>query len=317
MKNFVLVVIVLIFSFLYKELYSQVLPKKVLLKPKKYEKPKENITTIETELSTIRWTVFSDRSNNISYTEQDSGIKKSSLNFMEAFYVLEERNNYLWLIQPEFVDGNGKLIKNAKDYGWIHKEKMLLWTNCLLTDNCSLDKKAMILNTIDAFKEKIEDVEFAKFYFDPLLQNATGHKSSVYKIYFVYKTSKNSVLLGRKSKFNSTIPENEIIGWIKKSRITPWDHRLAIEPNWNSKAVSERKSKNVRLRFFRDNKAAAEYFTTGDTLNTTSLLWKEIPYNSERKIGYFPRFPILSDDNKNIIKVGIIDKMSLAAMAGK
>ena len=310
MKKIILAIIVLIFGPLFSELNSQDLPKKVLFKPKIYEKPVENNLIGENELSTLVWTVFSDRSSNITYTEPGSGIEKFALNFMDAFYVLQEKDGFLRLIQPELVTGDGYVKSDAKDYGWIRKEELLLWTNCLVTDNCNLDRKAMILNTIDAYREKIEDVEFAKFYFDPMLKNATGKKSSVYKIYFVYKTNENSVLLGRKSKFNSTISFNTIVGWVKKSRITPWDHRLAIEPNWKDKAVSERKRKNVRLRFFDDKKAASEYFATGDTLNDTNLLWKEFPYSSDRKIGYYPRFPILSEEDENIMKVGIIDEMT-------
>ena len=316
MNKTALVIIAIIFGFLFKDVRSQVLtindlPKKVLFKPASYKKPKENNFIRGTELSNVIWTVFSDRSGNITHTKPGSSLEKCSLSFMDAFCVLEERDGFLWLIKQGFVDEDGYVLPESEDCGWIEKSKLLLWNNCLVTDDCNLNKKAMILNTIDAFTEKIEDVEFAKFYYDPQLQDASQQKSSVYKIYFVYKTSKNSVLLGRKSKFTSTASSNTIVGWVQKSRITSWDHRLAIEPNWDVGAVGERRLANTKLRFFDKEGVAREYASSGTTTSTSSILWEENPYYEVRKIGEYPRFPVLSDnDDDGFVKVGIIDKMT-------
>ena len=219
----------------------------------------------------------------------------------------EEFNN--WLESIEFVDEDGYIFSDAEDCGWIEKDKMLLWSNCLITEECNLNRKAMILNTIDAFKERIEDVEFARFYYDPQLRIASDLKSSVYKIYFVYKNSPNSILLGRKSSFSFSGSKESIVGWVRKSRITPWDHRLAIEPNWTSQSVSERKSNEIKLRFFDSEEVASQYNSSG-TFPISNRLWEENPYYEERKIGEYPRFPVLYDDGDNLVKVGIIDKMT-------
>jgi hypothetical protein len=309
MKNIALIAVIIMFGFLIKNVNSQSLPTRVLYRLKSYEKPKEGMTFENGEKSSIIWTVYSDRNGNNSYTEPGGSDVKCSLAFMDAFCVLEERGNSLWLIKPELVDEDGYVFSDAEDCGWVEKDKMLLWSNCLITNECSLNRKAMILNTIDAFKERIEDVEFARFYYDPQLRIASDLKSSVYKIYFVYKSSPNSVLLGRKSNFSFSGSKESIVGWVRKSRITPWDHRLAIEPNWTSQSVSERKSNEIKLRFFDSEEVASQYYSSG-TFSINNRLWEENPYYEERKIGEYPRFPVLYDDGDNLVKVGIIDKMT-------
>jgi len=71
------------------------------------------------------WYVFSDRSNNQTFTRPGGGSPNAVLDFMEKFWVVEKEGGWLHLAKDEQSVGLN-LSNNFTDYGWIQLDKLLL-----------------------------------------------------------------------------------------------------------------------------------------------------------------------------------------------
>jgi len=208
---------------------------------------------------------------------------------------------------------NGEFSSKAVNYGYIKKDNLLLWNHCLLTRKGNIDKKAMILNTVETFRakdaRKIEK-ELAPFYINPKLSIKANRESRLYEIFYIYKITDEAVLLGRKSRIPTGADiSNHIVGWMPRNRITFWDHRMALEPNWTEEAAKERKFKKIKTTVLADVSLARKY-GKGENVRKRGILWDADTYN-ERSIGDWKRFPILKmNKEKNYYHIGLIGELS-------
>lgn len=296
------------------------LPPTIMEKPTKYVLPyNERDTAPSTDVLNYQgWIVYSDRENNVTYTEPGGSQEYGPLNFMEQFYVAEEKDDYVRLVRDLNLSGI-ELSENAIDFGWIKKDKLLIWNHCLVTppDKGKINKKAMILNTLDHVKSHAssggepDKVKFRKGPEpdDPL----SGKDSHLYQIFYVYKHEGDMVLLGKEERIddaNENTRRQNIVGWAPLSRLTPWDHRVALEPNWEPQAVSERK-RGKKAKFFISVKAAKEYADGGNP-NENYVFWDSDPLD-ERPIGEWRRFPFLkySKEGIEVLIAGIMGEVHL------
>lgn len=279
------------------------LPKTVKEKPAKYQlvSDQEDIFATTEVLNYQVWTVYSDRENNITYTEPGGTERYGTLHFMEQFYVADEKEDYVRLVRDLDIKGIN-LSPNAIDFGWINKDKLLLWNHCLVTppEKGNINKKAMVLNTLAHIKTNTLNAEADKIKFRKGVNNdspLSGKETFLYQIFYVYKEEGDMVLLGREERIddqNENTRRQNIMGWAPSTRLTYWDHRVALEPNWEPRAIEERK-RGKSCKFFIDVPAAKKY-ANGDAVGYNSILW-DSDFLGERPIGEWRRFPFLRNSS--------------------
>jgi hypothetical protein len=310
MKNRIYLIALL--QFLISFSLSAQLPEKALEIPIKYINPEDEIS-LSSDTRTrpgSYWVVWSDRNDNTTYAGPSLGQQKKRINFMEPFYVAAETDEMVQLIKDEYYFE--KFSSRAEDYGWIEKTKVLLWDHCLVTKQGKINKKGMILNTVESLKkDKIAagDEETVKFYYDQSLTQKTDKSSRVYEVLYVYKITDNAVLLGKPYATDVYKAKNDILGWVDRKKITIWDHRIALEPNWEPSAVDERKSRNLSNLFLIDETRAKRYAETGD-VPQKFVIWEQSPAISKRPIGDWRRFPLLEIEKQTgIVKAGVMGEL--------
>jgi hypothetical protein len=290
----------------------------VLPIPNKYYQPTttkiEDLSPTTDVRNGSYWIVYSDRENNKTYASPGGSVEKKSLNFMEELYVIGESNIYLHVAKdPDFDTRLGSFSNKFEDFGWIDKNNLLLWNNCIVSDNSKITKKAMILNTIVSAKElkEGESKNIVQFYKEPGILTKTGNESRLFNVFFIYKIDKKnkSYLLGKNQKItDKKNVTNDITGWVSTNRVNTWDHRIALEPNWIDDAATERKNKNKKAMAFNDELSASNYQKDLPVSNI-SAIWQADPYD-KRNIGDWRRFPILQSKSNGIYRIGVMGEIN-------
>jgi len=289
---------------------------KVLNRPMKYNQPESDdnlkidyTMTKESKRMSIVWEVYSDRNNNTTYHSPD-GNEYKEVQFLDKLYVLKEKEKYLHVVKDPKLRRD-TLSSEAVDLGWIPKSKLLLWANSLVTQRGRINRKAMILNTVEQLKtEKPGDKpNIVKFRKGPGGGSTpTGQEGQLFQFFYIYKKSQdgNYYLLGKNSFFGSTSVNSVIRGWVPSDRAVRWFNRVAIEPNWNYESVQERKN-NKKVKFFRHLSAAKKY-KRGENVDDKEIIWDNDPLSSERLIGEWRRFPVLRADSsdRSILETGVM-----------
>jgi len=260
------------------------------------------------------WYVFSDRGNNQTFTRPGGGSPNAVLDFMEKLWVVEKEGDWLHLVKDEQPNGLS-LSNNFSDYGWVQLDKLLLWKRCMVTPN-KISRKAMILNTVSAI-ETAEDIEatILKFESGPDgLGDYTGDETLLFQFFYVYKTTEEWILLGENPDLRVEEKEakQDIAGWAPKNRVTPWNHRVAVEPNWEPTAKRER-CRGTRAIFVTDESQALR-FRNNISVRPSTIVWKQDKCNDpNRPPADWRRFPILSfssiEGDENIFKAGVIGQV--------
>jgi len=220
---------------------------------------------------------------------------------MDPMYVVDESENAIRIIEISDADARGNLLEGAASRAsWIRKENMLLWSTCLKTRDVNLpefkggifNKKAMVLNIIS---EEQQVKRAPGFYAHPRCYPGDSINSAlVYQINYVYKETDKAYLLGDIPEIQDLDRDRpRIKGWVMKAQTTAWNHRLAYEVNWDSKAVAERKAAQKKARVYSARSASG------------TSLWDEPTPVASRMIGEVDRFPVL-DVFDGVSKVGVI-----------
>jgi hypothetical protein len=319
MKKNIIIVAAIISIFAFNSLFGQ----NILRYPRKY-----NIPSNENDLSPVtekkdktfaNWIVYSPIDEAKTYTNPSpSSAVKKQLKYMDYYYVIEENGEFAHIYKDENVQGRN-LSEDAIDFGWIHKRELLLWNKCLVTSEYKINKKALIVNTVETIKgQDINDLNYVKFRNAPS-KNAdfTGNKSQMFEYYYVYKTDVDSegnewYLLSTADFIASINDREEILGWTNKNRLIDWDSRIAVEPNWKKEAQIERRNKQ-QLVFWANKESCLKYSSTENSVSDTMKIWDKDDLK-KRANGSLPRFPLLQNpktvqyENKEvkILKAGII-----------
>ena len=300
-----------IFLFSTLSTFAQVAGQKYQSLPAKYLKPSKPLRNISDVVQNKPWIVYSDRANNESYNSAEStSTKHKNIGFLEEFYVMEETPTRVRVVK----DNNPKISENqfsnqAIDFGWIPKDHLLLSQHCLVTYEGQVDKKIMLLNTVESVKEgKKEKHDYVPFYLDPKLKSETKENSTIFEVFFVYKQTEDAYLIGRRNRIDAKKKSIEVIqGWVPKNRAVVWNHRIAVEPNWDQTAVQERIGKNLHPSVFNDKQAAQNYVNTGD-VKKNDIFWAnddKSMLKEGRLLGEWRRFPLFNKRSSNqIFNVG-------------
>jgi hypothetical protein len=211
--------------------------KKVATLPKAFEKPNNKTNVYDNGKTTsLPWIVFSDRDENSTYTVPGGSLVMKKIKFMEPFYVSATRNGYVKLIkyQPGIVQGR-KLVnkKAAQSYGWISKDKVLLWQSAYVNKQSGYPEKAITvvsgkgpLTMPDIYYDKSDSLFV---YTSPEMEHKKT-KLGLHQLLYVYKKSPDgkTLLVGSDGQLVADSAAASIFGWVSAEAVHSWGDRLYI-----------------------------------------------------------------------------------------
>ena len=254
------------------------------------------------------WEVYSDRSDNYTYSSPSSSAPKYKvLQLMSdsIFRIARVENQYALIYREKFNQRFPKISENAESFGWIKLDHLLLWNSCPV-DKHKIYDKGVVVNNLDEHA-KGEDVDISpSFYTNPELSKPTGKEALKLEFYFIYKEIGNALLIAKENQIiGSTSERAVILGWISKKKIVPWNHRICLEPVWGPINL-EKLSGTIKPAIFGDSMQALPYRQTGSMANVLALP----PLGKKRMLPNSFRYPILSTSIKGIDNVVTIGSMS-------
>ena len=202
----------------------------------------EPIIAPRNEYNKESWIVFSDREGNSSYQNPGGKVKFKDLDFLQAFFVIKEKGDYLCLVKydPEIVENDlfRSKIKNRKKaeyYGWIHKSRLLL-TKQSVTDIATGFKNkqvSIITDTTSVIDPKLYFIQDAiRIFKDPNLFVENGN-IPFYEIVYTLKLSQDreKALVARKTIVSPDNAQSDILGWVHVSLIQNVGQVLHVDFN--------------------------------------------------------------------------------------
>lgn len=188
------------------------------------------------------WIVYSDRNNNTTFRGSNGTVPFRKMNFMEAFYVLKERNGYLKIIKydPALPIGNKfsrRVIADRKAavyYGWALKSRFLLANQSSRSSDqrraqivsAVLSQPALLTNPDQYFSH-----DSVRLFADPGQQTPAETRMRLYELAYVYKLSetRQQALVGRASWFPTDSVKQIMLGWTPIEVLQPIGQRVFIE----------------------------------------------------------------------------------------
>lgn len=291
----------------------------ILRQPTEYENPNGDIQAPTHPEKNKEWIVFSDRDDNKTYKNADENSgEKAVVNFLDAFYVIDEKGPYVHLakynVRMKDDANQRKLKKEAVDMGWIKKEFLLLWNHSLVNDKRFKRKALPIIKDEAAFKNPASYIKTGgqlKVFRSPNGDKENDKEVRMFQFLYVFKESGNRILIAKSDVFTPMSVDNQVLGWVPKDIVQPWESRVCLEPNQDEAAVQERKDLNIRANLFLNQDAADNFRSSGvcnDKLGDIDPMEKQL-------LPDWKRFPILSENpSAKTIETGfitdIIDKSS-------
>ena len=283
---------------------------KVKRMPKDYLEPTgklvpENAKTAEGEYS--YWRVYSDRDNNQTYKDPYLKTPFKTLQFMDAFFVIQERWNAVRIAKYDGALGDKYTIQHdSLDYGWIEKSRLLLWKKCLIdTVKTNFNLKGLVIRNYKVFEnlEELKRISQEKFplYASPALKNRTQNDINLFDFLFIYKYENGAYLIGKREDISVISAKTDVLGWVPEVNLRPWGQRLCLEPNSKADAVTERKAAGVQAGLFESEEKARKY-QNGEKVNPLKY---QDPYEKGMQLSE-KRFPVIADQKNGILKTGFI-----------
>ena len=246
------------------------------------------------------WMVFSDRDNNITYTQPNSNSAKfSRLSFNEELRIAKVKGDYALVYSEKKNGAWPEISEKAESRGWVPLSKLLLWQSCP-TNEKGIYYKALIVANLDEAKTN----DIGRMYRNPDNTTEFQRLKSTMDFFFVMKRDpkRKIVLLSREYTLGGTNTQ-KLEGWVNVNSYVAWNQRSCLEPNWNPDDVSYFKSNNHKADVFEhpdlnpDELCAHFDFGTPNKHDKNRMTKFRMPNEALR-------YPILDNDSgdKNIYK---------------
>ena len=305
---------------------------RVLEKPFNFVKPinnsKYHLASSKPVVKGLPWIVVCDRSEqNLSLTFRKPDLTSGMFSRMEwlaTYFVVEEEAEWIHIVKGKLKSGL-TLTEETKDYGWVPKENILLWTDGLRDAQTGIHLKALLLNKASEIDRiiKLRNKEVVPMYKGPETDQTIGEKL-IYEFYFVLKRENGRYLLC-KNDFISAYNSDDIVGWVEDHRINDWNTRIAFEPNFEAGALAERKAKTqFVVKGFTTEKAARDC-VENNLIDEKAVVWKNDPAVllpsklAKTDVGRFKgavvRFPLLLNF-RNYFKSGLVGDITTKNIEG-
>ncbi len=272
------------------------------------------------------WLVFSDRNDNPVYNKPGGSVVKK-INFRDFFFVVDERDEWIKIATAR-VNGLKIQKKSKQDFGWIRKDRMLLWNSSVSGKVTKIHKKVLLLNRADQIDKILlkPEKELIKIYSNPeKTQEETTRR--IFEYFFLLKEENNMLLISEDANVDAYSPE-KIIGWVSIRDCDIWDTRICLEPNFYPGAVRERSNdKKLIIRAY-DNLINAQKSVSGSS-KESGVFWRNDPVNlskdekassnPNRFLGSVIRFPMVSisgGPGNEVYQSGIVGTIKLKSKGG-
>lgn len=210
--------------------------------PSNYDHPSFSMDVSKTKKGKIPWVVFSDSDNNPTYTSAAGVTKLKEMQFMQPFYVIGEKGDFLELIKFDpsvyFKKFGRYKVKNrlsAVYYGWVPKSRLLLWRKAMEDPRTHFPLKAIVM-----FNDTKALYHPTKYFFEDSLKISSSSSMSnpkvkdvtQFSIVYIYKTSDDGSrsLIGRTSQLTQDNYKKAVIGWVPSATVQKWGTHLFITP---------------------------------------------------------------------------------------
>lgn len=284
------------------------------------------------------WKLFADRTGVKYYQDPDiNSTSLGELTYLTQLYYCtdEDENGWVKLGKPISGSGlsNGRRIDgdNFTNLGWVQKENLLLWLNGLSDPVTGIQTKAFLLNQLHDFN--VDNLEEAFYYDSPISSSPIG-KLPLYEFYYIYDIyfddngQEKRYLIGKEVSLRPDNISKVIMGWVNVNRVTKWNTRMALEPNFSTEGFNERKSNSsIHVKGFMEKREARKYSQGSLEPKDEYIQWDNDPVkpsmmsllgqeNPRRFKGTAHRFPCLSyikqDGDKpfKLFKSGVIAGVS-------
>lgn len=279
----------------------------------------------ENRSKTKPWLVICDREGVETYNDAN-GLTKSGkkLSFKDWFYVVEEKGAFIRIVklgkEPRILEIlKGTYVEN---FGWIQKSKMLLWTSGLRSPRTKIYVKSLILYTVEAAAEVIQNSENAiKAKNFPDRNSSSIIDLTLYSYFYILKKENDMYLLASENVMQTPGPEGMnykriITGWVEVNKQADWNTRLAFEHNYEPAAYDERKSSpSLQFKCYKDPENAVLQALSNSGSSSAIVTAKDDPViadpkllassNNRRYIGTKLRMPALSSQ-ENYYYTGVL-----------
>ena len=204
--------------------------------------PEKKVTVNPQPPDGAPWVVFSDRDNNTTFRNPNGVTRFRKARFLDAFYVLKEKNGYLKLIQyrPDLPIGNAfsrRIITDRKAvvyYGWAPKNRFLLLNQSYRTDD---GRHAQLVSPVLAQPDLLNNPDLylrgdsVRTFADPGLQSPAKTPVRLYELAFPFKQSESGqqVLIGRAAWFPADSIRQNILGWVPQEVLRSVGQRVFVE----------------------------------------------------------------------------------------
>lgn len=289
----------------------------ILYQPAKYSRTVDQYDfDTDDDRTEAPWIVWSDRKKTTTkYSAKTTGAVKDTLNFMDQFYVINETDEFINIAQkdPDKGEIDELLIGNWKNFGWVHKSKMLLWHRPLHKSKTNLVlKKIIIMNSISSIKNSVknQNFDYSNFMNGPSVNNDVLFLSKMFDFYNLYKVEiiddEKWYFVGNSDfiEYDETIADrNAGVGWVSEKKAVLWDTRLAIEQNWDLEAIQEFITHDKKATVWKEgNKGLKEIIYSIEKKDYSDVLhYNNFSLDYIRPDGTFTRYPILEQKNTAIV----------------
>lgn len=260
------------------------------------------------------WMVYTAKNNTKGYTSESLSGEKS-FNFMDAFYVLEERADKIRAVEASFVRITTLLDGWNSHAYWFKKSDMLLWSDCLSQPDvvvgeykAEFNKKAMVINRLDLTSANPASTGFFSTPTSDLSTKIADARD--FTILFVYKEENNYYLLGTKPRLSRSTFKEDIKGWVSIQYLTEWNHHLSLEMNWEE-------CDREPVRIYSQEGPAHSYNTNASYQPSQAqgnIIFRESPMYCARQTGSLNRFYLLTQGinmTEQYPKVGVVGKVEI------
>jgi len=316
MKQALLFVLALIYLPLASQAQKSVVGMKVLQPPAEYINGPYRVLGANAPVikdSNAPWIVYSDRDGNPTFAAGAStGEKKSSVQFGQAFFVIDQNEEFIRIVgydMKKYDPKTRKITAELEDFGWLPKNKMLLWDRAVIDEKTRFTRKCLAVNTLSTLENlgKYAKGKELLLFNEPGFGKENKAQVKMYNFLWVYKEEGGFVLVGKKKQTfaSGIINGGDLLGWVSKDIVQMWSQRLALEPNSDGSAAYERKQKNTPIKVFTTEKGALGYQQKGagfkDGIEIPFEDYFEKAYESEWK-----RFPVMSTDGSALLRTGVV-----------
>lgn len=193
------------------------------------------------------WIVYSDRDDNITYTEPGGSQKYKSLSLNERVRIAQIRDSYaLVYTEPQADIAYPMISQYAECKGWVPMKNLLLWHSCP-ANKAGIYNKALLCVNLDQNSSS----SLGRLYKNPKNRNKYETLTTDMRFYFVMKREGNLALLAVTHSLDGR-SDQILTGWVDVQSYVAWNQRSCIEPTWNIKDVEYFSDENVQVNIYKE-----------------------------------------------------------------